>query len=147
MEKHRKHDGDIFAQSLKLCAMSVGTVLVRREFFDLIGLFDEDLPVCEDYDLWLRFTAFHPVRLIPEALVIREGGHEDQLSHRFKGMDRYRIRALLKLLGNPDLPKLHRASTLSELASKCKIYGNGCRKHGRPGEALYYLSLPFGVPS
>jgi len=144
-EKHKKREGDIFEQSLKLCSMSIGTILVRRKVFDLIGVFDESFTVCEDYDLWLRFTAFFNVRLIPEPLVVRTGGHPDQLSQRFRGMDKFRIKSILKILNNPELDRLKRIKAYEELKRKCFIYGHGCRKRFRYGEALYYLSLPFMV--
>ena len=37
--------------------MSPSTVLMRLELFEAHGMFDENLPICEDYDLWLRLTA------------------------------------------------------------------------------------------
>ena len=56
------------------------------------------MPVCEDYDLWLRIARDYPVPLIDQALVVKHGGHADQLSHSLWGMDRYRVMALQKLL-------------------------------------------------
>ena len=72
--------------------------MMRRDLFVALGGFDEALPVCEDYDLWLRIAVDHQVALIPEPLVIKRGGHADQLSHSVWGMDRYRVMALQKLL-------------------------------------------------
>jgi glycosyltransferase involved in cell wall biosynthesis len=143
MEKHRKHDGDIFLQSLSLCAMGPSTVAVRKSAFDLIGLFDEALPVCEDYDFFLRFAARFPVCYIDERLVTKQGGHADQLSRKYFGMDRFRIAALAKLLRDPDLPPHRRLPALEELRRKCYIYSRGCRKHGKPEESMFYLQLPF----
>jgi len=143
MEKHRKHEGDIFIQSLSLCAMGPSTVMVRRSVFDEIGLFDESLPVCEDYDFFLRFTALHPVCFVDEKLVVKQGGHADQLSKKYFGMDRFRIAAIAKLLRNPGLPSGRRGPALDELSLKCRIYARGCRKHAKPGESMLYLTLPF----
>jgi len=58
------------------------------------------------------------------------------------GMDKYRIQSLVKILSAADLlsPE-QRRSALRELERKCRIYGEGCRKHGRPEEADYYLDL------
>ena len=33
----------------------------KKDIFDEIGMFDETLKVCEDYDLWLRFASKYPV--------------------------------------------------------------------------------------
>ncbi len=91
MKKHLKPSGDIFEPSLKLCLVSPSAVMLKRSLLDEVGFFDEDLPVCEDYDLWLRISCRYPIHLIKEALVVKEGGHPDQLSVRHKGMDRFRI--------------------------------------------------------
>ncbi|MFC1477568.1 glycosyltransferase family 2 protein, partial [candidate division KSB1 bacterium] len=100
-EKHKKPSGDIFGKSLEMCSVSPSAVMMRREFFDIIGPFDEHLPVCEDYDLWLRAAWRMPVPLIDEHLTIKYGGHEDQLSRKLWGMDRFRVYALRKLLHEP----------------------------------------------
>jgi len=48
---------------------SPSTVLIHRSLFAELGLFDTDLPVCEDYDVWLRITAKYPVLLITDAQI------------------------------------------------------------------------------
>jgi glycosyltransferase involved in cell wall biosynthesis len=143
--KHKKLSGDIFKESLKLCLVSPSSVILRRSLFDEVGLFDEALPACEDYDLWLRISCRYPIYLIDKELVVKEGGHEDQLSRRFIGMDRFRIRAIVKLIESGILSPDQRKSALEELSMKCRIYGNGCMKRGRMKEASFYLSLPQGL--
>ena len=140
---HKKHHGNIFHQSLKLCAISPSTVLARKDLFNIIGLFDENLMVCEDYDLWLRFTAGFPILLIPEALTIKQGGHSDQLSQKFTGMDKFRICAMEKLLNNPKITwkKDKLEMIIKELRRKCIIYGKGCLKHNKQEEGENYLAL------
>ena len=64
----------------------------------MFGGFDENIPCCEDYDLWLKITAQCNVGLLAENLVTRYEGHHDQLSHSFFAMDRFRIYSLCKLL-------------------------------------------------
>lgn len=96
--KHRKGAGDLFEQSLALCAISPSAALIHRELFETYGLFDEALPACEDYDLWLRITASEQIAFVDEMLLTKTGGHDDQLSRRFAVMDRYRLSALAKLL-------------------------------------------------
>jgi glycosyltransferase involved in cell wall biosynthesis len=140
--RHRKQSGDIFAPSLKLCLVSPSAVMLRRSLLDEVGLFDEDLPACEDYDLWLRVSCRYPVQVIDEPLVVKEGGHADQLSRQFHGMDRFRIRAIEKLLQGVCLNPAQRRAALEELQSKCGIYGLGCIKRGRREEGQHYLALP-----
>lgn len=143
--KHRKYHGDIFAHCLPLCAVSPSTVIARRELFDRIGLFDENLVCCEDYDLWLRASIEHPFLLVDEALTFKDGGRDDQMSriHRV-GMDRYRIQALVKILSPPfTLSAEQEHLARRELEKKCRIYGNGCLKHGKKEEGTYYLELSY----
>ena len=96
--KHRKPSGDIFKPSLDLCLVSPSAVMMTADLFVKTGGFDESLFVCEDYDLWLRIAVDHPIPLLTQALVIKRGGHADQLSRSVWGMDRFRVRALQKLL-------------------------------------------------
>jgi len=139
-KRHRKPFGMIFEPSLELCLVSPSAVMVRRELFEKVGLFDESLPACEDYDLWLRVGCRYPVHLIGKPLTIKRGGHEDQLS-RQSSLDRYRIRSLVKLIesGRLSLPQCNAA--VIALRKKCAVYANGCLKRGRLEEALHYTTL------
>jgi len=141
-KKHLKPSGDIFTPSLKLCLVSPSAVMLRRSVLDEVGLFDESLPACEDYDLWLRIACRHPVYLIDESLIIKEGGHADQLSARYKGMDRFRIESLEKLIRSGMLNERQVKATMEVLKMKCRIYGNGCIKRGKKEEGKRYLQLP-----
>ena len=140
--RHLKPSGDVFEPSLKLCLISPSAVMLRRSFLEEVGLFDEDLPACEDYDLWLRIACRHPVHLINEKLIVKEGGHPDQLSSRYKGMDRFRIRALVKLVESGILNDKQLTAAIAELSLKCRIYGAGCIKRGKRDEGDFYLELP-----
>jgi glycosyltransferase involved in cell wall biosynthesis len=128
MKKHRKFGGWIFEKTLPLCLISPSSVLVDRRLFETVGLFDESLPACEDYDLWLRITSFFPVLFVEEPLIVKHGGHSDQLSRRHWGMDRFRIRALEKILGRGDLPERYRGAAEAMLAEKREIFARGARK-------------------
>lgn len=145
-KKHFRPHGFIFAACLKLCVVGMSTVMVRREFFDRVGYFDEELPCCEDYDLWLRASVSLPFLKVDRPLTIKAGGRPDQVSMRFRaGMDKFRIRALVKVLGRQGLSEEQRNLACRELARKCRIFGNGCVKYGRPEEARYYAELAAGV--
>ncbi len=144
-KRHIKPSGDIFIPSLELCLVSPSAVMLKKSVFEEVGLFDEEMPVCEDYDLWLRISCRYPVYLINKALVIKEGGHKDQLSSRYWGMDRFRIYALVKLIKNEPLNNDQYEAVIKELKHKCKIYGNGCIKRGRIQEGRFYLNLPHMI--
>ncbi len=137
---HRKPEGRIFLPSLHRCVVSPSAVMLCRRLFWEAGGFDESLPACEDYDLWLRLAWRHDIGLVPDPLVVKRGGHEDQLSRGW-GLDRFRIRALLKLLEEPELPPAYREAVSRTLAEKCRIYAQGCLKRGKLNEAAAYLEL------
>ncbi len=138
--KHRKYSGWIFEQCLPLCIVSPSSVLMRREFFESVGYFDEKLPACEDYDLWLRASLKMPFHFIPRKLIMKRGGHTDQLSRQW-GLDRYRVRTLLKLLENDELDESQHEWVVREIIEKAAILEQGFRKHGKEGEADFYKIL------
>lgn len=139
---HLKTGGDIFARNLVLCMVGMSTVMVRRELFDRIGLFDESFPCCEDYDFWLRASVAHSFLLLDTSLTAKHGGRPDQVSARFQtGMDSLRIRALEKLLSSSPLSSAQSRLVRAELVRKARLYGNGCLKHGRREEGQRCLAL------
>ncbi len=140
-KRHKKQEGIIFEKSLPLCLISPSAVMIKKSLFDIVGLFDESLPACEDYDLWLRITCRFPVHLIDTALIIKNGGHEDQLS-RMPQLDKYRIQSIVNILNSNLLSKTQHAAALAILKKKCRIYAGGGVKRGRNDEAKYYLTLP-----
>lgn len=141
MAKHQKFGGWIFQHCLSHCAMSPSSVLLHKSLFDSIGMFNEDLPACEDYDLWLRICSRYPVVFVDEPQVIKYGGHDDQLSMQFWGMDRFRIRALSDLLDAWVLTEEQRDSTVEMLNRKIDMYVKGAMKRGKHDEVDYYLGL------
>ena len=134
----------IFEKTLPLCLVSPSAVMIRKTLFDEVGLFDESLPACEDYDLWLRITWKYPVYLIDTPLIVKQGGHDDQLS-AMPELDKYRIRALVKILNQGCLSPSQQHAAMEMLRQKCTIYANGCRKRGRLHEADKYLNLPDSI--
>ncbi len=139
---HVKEGGDIFARNLVLCMVGMSTVMVRRELFERIGLFDESFPCCEDYEFWLRASVAHPFLLVDAPLTAKHGGRPDQVSARFQtGMDCFRLRALEKLLSFSLLTSTQSHLVRAELVRKAVLYGNGCLKHGRREEGQRCLSL------
>ncbi len=139
-KRHRKRGGMIFEPSLDLCLVSPSAVMVRKELFQCVGFFDEGLPACEDYDLWLRVSSRYAVHLIDIPLIVKRGGHPDQLS-RTAGLDKFRISAIVKLLGSDRLSIEQRRAAVRTLKRKCTVYAGGCRKRGRMTEAEHFEQL------
>ncbi len=138
--KHQKPSGMIFEPSLHLCLVSPSAVMIRKKFFELKGGFNEDFPVCEDYDLWLRIAIDTPIFLIDKPCTIKHGGHEDQLSSHHS-QDKYRIASIVGLIQSGCLSMEQERMAASVLEKKCQIYGNGCLKRGRTEEGQHYLGL------
>jgi glycosyltransferase involved in cell wall biosynthesis len=128
---HQKHSGWLFEPSLPRCIISPSSIMLRRTLWDQLGGFDERLPACEDYDLWLRLALRTPVLLLPERLIVKRGGHADQLSRCVPVLDQYRITALEKIL-TASLSLSQRQAVLTQLVQKCRIVALGARKrqHG-----------------
>ncbi len=139
---HKKPQGYCFEHLLERCLISPSAVMVHRSIFEKVGLFDENLPACEDYDLWLRIGYRYQIGLIDRKLIVKRGGRSDQLSSRIKALDKYRIEALRKLLTREPLNQTQIDQVIKVLKKKCEIYGKGCLKRGRREEAAYYFNLP-----
>ncbi len=141
-KKHIPQPGNIFDHCLQLCAVGMSTVMMKKEIFDHVGLFDESLPCCEDYDLWLRISCRYPFLLIDEQLTVKEGGREDQVSSQYSlGMDQLRIYSLRKILDRDILDCHQHLMALSEFTKKVTIFGNGCLKHDKIEMGRSYLDL------
>lgn len=141
MKKHQKRGGFIFRDCLPRCAMSPSSTLIHREIFERVGMFDENLPACEDYDLWLRISARYPVLFINKELVTKYGGHEDQLSQKYPAMDRFRIRTLARLLDQVDLDPDDRTAAIETLLGKIRVYLNGAEKRGNNNHVTSFQKL------
>ena len=113
-----KSNQDIFLKSLARCIICPSSVVMHQKIFETIGFFDEKLPVCEDYDLWLRIVLQYEIGYLDRKLVTKHGGHSDQLSTTYWGMDRFRVQSLQKLLDNPHLKSSSDPSHLRNSYSK-----------------------------
>ena len=131
----------LWERSLRHCLICPSSVLIHRSVFETVGLFDEELTVCEDYDFWLRLLLEEDVGLVDEKLVIKHGGHEDQLSTITWGMDRFRVMALQKILSNPALSNDRRIKAIEVLHEKCGILAQGAQKREKLEEAQKYRNL------
>ena len=127
-KKHKKNGGNVFQSCLKLCCISPSSAMMHRSVFADFGFFDEDLPACEDYDFWLRYSAKEDVNFIDEPLIIKKGGHSDQLSGAHWGMDRFRIYSIEKILEEHDLKLVYKIEAIREIILKLEILINGSQK-------------------
>lgn len=139
--QHRKAGGDIFELCLIRCCVSPSTVVLHRNLFEEHGCFDESLRACEDYDLWLRIAAHKPILFVEDVLAKKHDGHPKQLSHTTPALDKYRIRAIERLLSCNQLDVDRQQLARNELKKKLKIYLAGARKRGHLDVVEHYASL------
>lgn len=139
-KRHKKPSGMIFEPSLQLCLVSPSAVMIQKSLFDEVGLFNEAFPACEDYDLWLRIGLYYPIYLIDRQMVVKRGGHDDQLS-RNPGLDQYRIQSIVNILESHQLKSHRYQAAVDVLKEKCRIYADGCIKRGRVEEAGFYRQI------
>ncbi len=141
MHKHAKHGGWIFDRCLPLCVISPSAAVIRRDIIEQLGGFDETLPACEDYDLWLRLCQRYPVCYIDQPLIRKYGGHDDQLSRQYWGMDRFRIRSMHLLLQRNQLSQTQQQQTIAVLIRKLQILLQGAQKHANQAVIEEYQPL------
>ena len=141
MKKHQKYGGYIFEKCLDSCRISPSSLLIHRDIFKQFGLFDEHLPACEDYDLWLRLTAKLSVLYLEEPLTVKYGGHDDQLSQQYPAMDRFRITALQKMIDSGELSQTQQTAAINMLIKKTNIYLTGAKKRNKHDDIKKYQQL------
>ena len=134
-KKHQKYGGYIFDKCLDICRISPSSTLFKKNILEHVGWFDTQLPVCEDYDLWLRITADYKILFVDELLIIKYGGHTDQLSQSVEGIELFRIKSLENLLANTELSPQKRNLAITMIIKKLNIYLNGLIKRKKQTEA------------
>ena len=121
---HKKPHGFCFLDNISSCKIGISTLLIHKNVFNNIGLFDEHLKVCEDYDLWLRISKIYEIGYINKKLTTKYAGHKNQLSFSTFAIDIYRIQALEKHINTN-----YKEIIKKEIIKKCKILLAGAKKH------------------
>lgn len=131
---HKKSGGNIFPQCVEQCFIAPSSTLISKDFFVSIGGFDENFLVCEDYDLWLKISSIHEIGFISEPLIVKHGGHIDQLSTKYFAMDFWRIKSMLNILKVRKLDPLNRAIVINSINRRAEILKLGYKKHNKEQE-------------
>jgi glycosyltransferase involved in cell wall biosynthesis len=139
--QRHKRSGNIFKDCLKKCIVGPSTTVLTKSLFTDIGMFNPTLEIAEDYELWLRISARYQFGYIDEPLVIKRGGHTDQLSAKYGQIEIFRIKALSENIDQKVFNPAQLDLARMELERKCRIYAGGCIKRGKPSEAARYLAL------
>ena len=136
-KKHKKYGGHIFDKCLDMCRISPSSVMIDKTVFDEVGNFNENLFVCEDYELWLRICDKYRVFFIDEPLIIKYGGHQGQLSYSIESIENQRIKALEYLISG-NLNRKNKRHAIQMLLSKLNIYLKGLVKRKKNDEIAVY---------
>jgi glycosyltransferase involved in cell wall biosynthesis len=113
---------------------SMSGSLVRRVCLGTEPAFDENLPICEEYDFWLRLTSRFPVARMDVAPQI-DGPVE---SIREWGLERFRVYALEKAYQSGHLTPLLRHRVAEELVHQCELLVDGYRRRENLERANFY---------
>jgi len=102
--------GDVRIRLLLGTTIGSPTPLIRSECFQKVGLFDESLKSCQDWDMWKRISEQYEFDFVPEILSITYL-HEDQISSNFESLIPGRTRMVEKHMDefrrHPDILLIH----------------------------------------
>lgn len=65
----KNKEGNIQAELLKGNFITTPSVLIKKECFEKAGLFDEDFPRLQDWEMWLRVAKYYHFKYINEPLL------------------------------------------------------------------------------
>jgi glycosyltransferase involved in cell wall biosynthesis len=133
LKTYQQKEHPTFLNSLHLCKIGTSTFFCHKAIFNTIGLFDESLKACEDYDMWLRILEHYPIHFIDKKLTTKYAGHTNQLSFETQLIDTYRIQALEKHLQGK-----HKKAVIEELILKITILLKGAKKYNNTDILIEY---------
>jgi glycosyltransferase involved in cell wall biosynthesis len=125
-KRARKGDEDFYKIASYL-TIATSSILMKKSLFESVGGLDESLEVCEDYDFFLRVSKLAKIGYLDKELVYKYSHSKEQLSYKYWGMDRFRIRALMKFSDDERIKKL--------IVKKAAILRDGAKK--RDNEEIY----------
>jgi len=123
-----------FTEVVAGTGVCASAIVIRRRCLESHGYFDENLPSCEDYDLWIRIAAHMPIYQIPEAIVHQKRSP----SIPSWSLDRYRVYALEKAFQSGHLNSEQRHRVAEEVVERCDILVDGYRKRNNTERANFY---------
>jgi glycosyltransferase involved in cell wall biosynthesis len=126
---HRKLGGHIFKNCVDQCLIAPSSVMLTKKLFDEMKGFDENYLVCEDYDLWLKISSLYEIGFISHPLIIKHGGHHDQLSMKFVAMDMWRLKSLTNILKMRTLSPADHQYVIETMIKKGTILMQGYLKY------------------
>lgn len=138
---HKKMGGWIFEACIVQCLIAPSSVMLTRDLFIEMEGFDESFKVCEDYDLWLKISSLQEIGFIEEPIIIKHGGHEDQLSTKYPAMDFWRLKSMHRILKSRTLSHSHKLMLSQSMKRRGEILINGYKKYGNTPDAERVLKM------
>jgi len=129
--------GMIFEHVLDASQICISSSMINRVCFNECGFFDENLPACADYDLWLRLCSRYPVVHVPGPQLTRRSVRH-RSSSRAWTWDRYRVYALEKAFQSGHLDPGQRLLVAEEIVRKCERLVDGFTKQTSDERANFY---------
>ncbi len=129
--------GNVFAQALEEAPAGISCAVIHRSCFTECGEFDENMPSCEDYDLWLRLAARFPVFYVSGPEVARRTPRPDGSQHAWTS-DRFRVYSLEKSFQSGQLDPEQRFLVSQALVRRCERLVEGYRRQKSEERANFY---------
>ncbi len=96
--------------------VATSTMMVRRKHFDAVGGFDETLPNCEDWDLFVRLAKLGTLHGVQDDMMIYTYDDGDKLSRNYEKLLRGHEMVIAKILSSlPAGPQRDRVAAALEL--------------------------------
>lgn len=70
LKKYKKRNGNIHKELLYGNFIGTPTILVKKECFEKVGMFDENLNALEDWELAIRLSKYYEFRFLDEPLLL-----------------------------------------------------------------------------
>lgn len=137
------HDGWITQALFCSSFVHVPSIVCRKQVLLDAGGFNASLPVCEDYDLWLRLSLTQPFALIDEPLALRRL-HGDRLSKACMSRNLAIKADMLEAFYKSGDPNGHLDPAVAE-ARLAKVFFSAARASLRDGR--YRQALRFSQSS
>lgn len=118
---HTKYGGRILGNILDKCRISPSSLMLERDLFLSMGGFDENLRVCEDYELSLRLALHHEIAFLNEKHIIKRAITGNSLSASIKHIESIRLTILERFAAENKFAGEEKTSIDNELTRKRSI--------------------------
>jgi len=139
-------EGDLFEPLLLGNFVTVSSVIIRREWFDRLGGFDEELSVCEDWDMWLRFSAAGGKAAVCREALTRYRWHAGAMSRNASRMCAGRLKVLQRALQTPRGREVSRTFARKAIAATWRCSAWHAQPTHRWRAFLWYLIAAWYDP-